>query len=110
MSSTAWKKLSLRQKLPSDWLSDGPKQSGVSEPIRGIFSLGHSKDLFIKAEAVGKVEVEKGKNKEKLPEEEKAPGRSHCSFSVLLRVLIEKMGRNFLLGQIMTGQREIILI
>lgn len=61
MSSSAWKKLSLLKKPPSDWLSDGPKQSEESKAIReAIFFLRHSKDLFIKEAAGGKVGKEGG--------------------------------------------------
>ena len=56
MSSSAWKKLSLLQKPPSDWLSDGPEQLGERKAIREtIIFLRHSKDLFIKEAAGGKV-------------------------------------------------------
>jgi len=43
------------------------------------------------------------------PEEEKAPGRPHCSFSVLKRWLRRMMGRGFLVGPVAIGQRVMAL-
>lgn len=61
MSFFAWKKLSLLQKPPSDWLPDGPKQSGESKAIReAFFLLRHSKGLFTEEAAGGKVGNEGG--------------------------------------------------
>lgn len=66
MSSSAWKKLSLLQKPPSDWISGGPKQSRENKAVkRQFFFLRHSKDISIKEAAGGKVGKGGGRGKQR---------------------------------------------
>lgn len=64
----AWKKLSLLQKPPSDFISDGSEQSGENKAVNRqffFFFLSHSKDISIKEAAGGKVGKGGGRGKQR---------------------------------------------